>query len=109
MHDGVVTDRDDAAAGVAVQVAEGVELFQVDGRDAGFLLEGPQGGFIDRFLAGDGAAWEGPPPPEGRCRAFHQEDLERLVLDGEERDVHRDDMTIAPLRWKGRHYARPQE
>ena len=49
-HKGIIGHRHHALAGIAVRIAEGVKLLEIQLCDAGLFLEFPAGGLFERLL-----------------------------------------------------------
>ena len=81
---GVVSDADDAFARVAMERAEGVELFEEDVFEASFFFEFAPGGIVEGFIDAHEAAREGPFAFEGFKGALDEKNFEIGVVEAED-------------------------
>ena len=79
-HERPVDDRDDAAGRGAVEVAEGVELLEVGGRELGGLEELARGGLGEALGLIRPSAGQRPPAVERLAGAPHERDREHHPL-----------------------------
>ena len=70
-----VGNRNDAPAGIPPRIAKGIELLQVDVRNAGFFLELTKGGLIEIFVIKDEATGNRVLPDEWEGSSASQEAL----------------------------------
>lgn len=112
-QEGGVRDGDDPHPRVAVRVGVGAQLLQVEGAhgvraESGLLGQFAAGGLVGGLSGQDEAARQRPAPPEGVLAALDQQDVERPVPDGEDREVDgdregREGVRVVPLRYAGAH------
>ena len=93
-HEGPEGDTDDALAGVAVDGAEGMELFKVDCVDRRFLLEFAPHGCFEGFVVVDESSWQGPLPRKGFQSPPDQQNLQSAAIETEDHGINRE-------RWTG--------
>ena len=87
-----VGDADHPHSRIPIRRAVGAELLQMPGARAqtGFLGQLPRGGLFQVLVDLDEAARQGPGAQERLVAPFDQQHLQRVVPDGEDRDVHGD-------------------
>ena len=88
VHERIVGDADDAFAWVTFYGSEGVELFQENLTESGFLVQFAGDSLVEGFVLVHKSAWEGPLAFEGSQASLDEEDFEFPGIQAEDRGIH---------------------
>src|SRR4051812_7185540 len=88
-HQSIIGDGDDAAARIAVRVAESIELLEKDVADSGLLLQLAQRSVVEALVHAHESAGERPATLERLHAALNQQHFQITLVQSEYYAVHR--------------------